>query len=138
MRCPDCAYNKPLAIAKAVQDAQPGLAAVSGILTGIAGAYIMALAAHVQPLLTFLLAPFYGRFVADAVLSFAGNARGRKVEALGVGSLILGSLAAIGTPFAIARVAGTASLSGWSQIIVGAALGLAVAFCYNRLKQPQS
>jgi hypothetical protein len=138
MRCPDCAFSKPVASTTASKLQPNTMSAFAGLLTGLAGAYVIALVAYVLPLLTLVLAPFYGRFVADSVLSFAGNTLGRKIEAIGVGSVLLGAVVATGTPIGTTHIIASVSLTELSQAIVGLSIGVAVAVCYHRLKQSPS
>ena len=94
MRCPECAYiNRAIPIA-AVEPGSKGMSAFAGLLTGLAGAYVLALLTFFQPFLTILAAPLYGRLVADAIKSFSEDDKGRTVEAVGVGSILLGSFIA--------------------------------------------
>jgi hypothetical protein len=125
---------RPLATKAAPRPASNGMSAFAGLLTGLAGAYIIALVAYFVPLLTFLVAPFYGRFVADAVLSFAGDVRGRTIGAVGVGSILLGAFIALGTPFGASHVLSNSFANDISQATVGLAIGLSVIICYFRLK----
>jgi hypothetical protein len=136
LRCPDCAFNRPLTSEAApITSSSPGMSAFAGLLTGLAGAYVLALLSSFLPLLTLLAAPFYGRFVADAVISFYGDGRGRKMEAIGVGSVLLGSMVVLMSPFGAVRTQlSGAGMDDISQAIVGIAFGLAVTVCYSRLK----
>ena len=134
MRCPECAYiNRAIPIA-AVEPGSKGMSAFAGLLTGLAGAYVLALLTFFQPFLTILAAPLYGRLVADAIKSFSEDDKGRTVEAVGVGSILLGSFIAFGLPLGNVHT-NHVSMSNLSQAIVGLSVGLSIAVCYHHLKQ---
>ena len=138
LRCPDCAYARPAQTKSAPILASTGMSAFAGLLTGLAGAYVVAITAYLVPFLTLLVAPIFGRFVADAVLSFAGDERGRKLEAIGVASVLIGSFIALGTPLGAARIMASSSAGEFTQAAVGLSVGLAVIVCYLRLKPKPS
>jgi hypothetical protein len=138
MRCPECAYVAGYLQTIAVKNASSfPMSAFAGLLTGLAGAYATALLAFFYPFLTILVAPAYGRLVADAVVSFSENMEKRMAMAIGVGSILLGSLIAFELPFGNLRTSHGASPE-LTEFMIGVAITFSVAICCLRLKQRSS
>jgi hypothetical protein len=137
MRCPDCAYVSGYApLSSTVETRSMGMAAFAGILTGLAGAYTTVLLALAFPFLPILGAPLYGRLVADAIKSFSGESKDSTPAAIGVGSIMLGSLIAFGIHGG--HHGAHVIMSTFTQAMAGLAIGLSVVVCYQRLKQRSS
>jgi hypothetical protein len=114
-----------------------GMAACAGVLTGLTGAFLAALLALTFPVLPLLVAPIYGRLVADAIISFSGKTRGQAESIIGIGSILFGTFLAFGHPFGLLRAA-AGSPSEFAQAMVGLTIGISVVVCHNRLKQRPS
>jgi prepilin signal peptidase PulO-like enzyme (type II secretory pathway) len=108
------------------------LATVAAAATGLAGAYLIALIGLFCPLANFVIAPLYGRLVADAVLAFSNNTGSRALEAVGVGSICLGVGLAFTGPLGSERLFHT-SMPDVAQAMIGLSVGIAVVICYSRL-----
>jgi len=113
------------------------------LIVGITGAAIM------WSISFFVLfaSPVYGGIVAEAVLRSSGRKRGRIIEVIGVGSIIIGYILMLvltyGNLFGAAATPGAApavpvapvvayGLTGTAWHLVGAAL--AISTCYGRLR----
>lgn len=130
MRCPDCASLRKTALYR-IHPARLALASVAGLVTGVVGAWLLAFASF----FVFFLGPLYGGVVAEVVLRAAGRKRGRVLEVIGVGSIVLGALLVclprLALLFGHAGPNPYAALSlAWP--LLGCALG--VSTCYARLK----
>jgi hypothetical protein len=89
MRCPDCASLRKTALYQ-IPPHRLAFAVVAGLVTGIIGAVLM-------PYISFYVifaGPIYGGVVAEAILRAAGRKRGRVLEVIGVGSIVVGALVA--------------------------------------------
>lgn len=136
MRCPDCASLRKTALYQ-IAPARLALAVVAALATGVVGAFLMTALGF----FVFFVGPLYGGFVAEAVLRAAGRKRGRVLEVIGVGGIIVGALLVLlpmlfalravvpGAPASAMMVGGLARLA-WP--LVG--FGLAISACYARLK----
>ncbi len=147
MRCPDCASLRKTALYQ-IAPARLILAVLAGLITGIIGAFLMSGVSF----FVFFVGPLYGGVVAEAVLRAAGRKRGRVLEVIGVGSIVLGALLALAPFLAVALFAGhgapaqapAASAPGLPAPMLGAEMtgfvipligfALAVSTCYARLK----
>lgn len=141
MRCPDCSSLRKTTLYQ-IPPHRIAFAAIAGLITGIVGAFLMTIGWFV-----FFLGPIYGGIVAEAVLRAAGRKRGRVLEVIGVGSIVLGALVVclpallllIHPPAAAPNADGPPSglflgwgLTGLLWPLVGC--GLAISTCYARLK----
>lgn len=136
MRCPDCASLRKTALYQ-IAPARLALAVVAALVTGVVGAFLMTALGF----FVFFVGPLYGGFVAEAVLRAAGRKRGRVLEVIGVGGIIVGALLVLlpmlfalravvpGAPASAMMVGGLARLV-WPLI----GFGLAISACYARLK----
>jgi hypothetical protein len=148
MRCPDCASLRTTALYR-IAPSRLALALFAGLITGIIGAFLMSMISF----FVFFVGPLYGGVVAEAVLRAAGRKRGRVLEVIGVGSIVLGALLTLGLPLLIGvlfAAHGTPAHSAPLQPSPGPAIGLgmgmfrivwpligfglAVSACYARLK----
>ncbi len=153
MRCPDCASLRKMALYR-IPPARLALAVVAGLVTGIVGALIMAQISF----FVFFIGPLYGGIVAEAVLRAAGRKRGRVLEVIGVGSIVLGGLLACVLPLILVATtlhlghpahaapdggAGPEAAPSPTGLLLGGAAGflwpllgcgLAISTCYARLK----
>ena len=133
MRCPDCAALRKTALYR-IHPARLLLAALTGLVTGVLGAFLMTFTGF----FVFFLGPLYGGFVAEAVLRAAGRKRGRALEVIGVGGILVGAAVTLLPPLlslphaAGAGPGGGLALAGLLWPLVG--FGLAVSACYARLK----
>lgn len=147
MRCLDCASLRGNALYK-IPPARLALAIAAGVVTGVVGAYIMAQISF----FVFFIAPIYGGIVAEAVLRSAGRKRGRILEVIGIGGIVLGAIltclgplalvalsahagAAAGAPLTEPTTGGRVLAGGFLAIVwplVGCGLGIST--CYARLK----
>ncbi len=91
MRCPDCASLRGSALYQ-VHPARLVLAVVAGLITGVIGAMILTAVSF----FVFFIGPIYGTVVAEAVLRASGRKRGRMLEVIGVGSIVIGALIVFG------------------------------------------
>jgi hypothetical protein len=131
MRCPDCAFSG--AVAMPVSPVVLGLAVLAAALTGLAGAYLLAFIACGVPYATFLAAPLYGRAVADAISTIAERKCGTDLQAIGIGSILFGTIVAFNSPVGAMRVF-HANLPEAAQSMVGLSIGIAIAICAHRLR----
>ena len=130
MRCPDCASLRKTALYK-IHPARLALAAVAGLVTGLVGAWLLTIVSF----FVFFLGPLYGGFVAEAVLRAAGRKRGRALEIIGVGSIVLGALwVCLPRLLALLGPAGPSPYAGLSLAWPLIGFGLAISTCYARLK----
>ncbi|MBV9851277.1 MAG: hypothetical protein JO250_16530 [Armatimonadetes bacterium] len=133
MRCPDCASLRRTALYR-IHPARLLLAALAGLVTGVLGAYLMMLTGF----FVFFVGPLYGGFVAEAVLRAAGRKRGRALEVIGVGGILVGAAVTLlpqlwmVTRAVSAGPAGGFAFAGLLWPLVG--FGLAIPACYARLK----
>lgn len=132
MRCPDCAFQG--AAVKTATSPLLALALLAAVLTGSAGAYLIAFIASGYPVATFLAAPLYGWAVADAIATVSERKSGLDLQAMGAGSILLGTIAAFNSPIGSMRVFHTVMPEA-AQAMVGLAIGLAIAICAHRLKR---
>jgi len=134
IRCPECAYVRTAQQATTVDNnGSLGMAAVAGLITGITGAYVMVLFAYAFPALPLLASPLCGRLVADAVKSFCDKKTNAVAAPVGAGSILIGSLIALGLPLSgLSFMHGP--LSDAARDMVGLAIGLSALICYHRLK----
>lgn len=149
MRCPDCASLRGNTLYK-IPPARLALAAVAGVVTGIVGAFIMAQISF----FVFFIGPIYGGIVAEAVLRSAGRKRGRVLEVIGVGGIVLGAIVVCVGPLVLlalsahagagaAHASPTAPSAGGGFMAAAGLLGilwplvgcgLGISTCYARLK----
>lgn len=146
MRCPECASLKGSALYK-VHPGRLILAIVAGLIVGVVGAMILTAIGF----FVFFIGPVYGTAVAETVLRVSGRKRGRMIEAIGVGSIVVGALVTFGPlllfslgivgAHAHAPAAGMSPMNGfiagWGMIsilwpLVG--FGLAISTCFYRLR----
>jgi hypothetical protein len=141
MRCPECASLRSTALYK-IHPARLALTAMAALVVGVIGAYVISSISF----FVFLVGPFYGGVVAEVVLRVSGRKRGPVLEAIGIGSIVLGYLLTLmptlimitGSPHAVTATPAAAPMMvglGLSHTVwqlVGAAL--AISTCYGRLK----
>lgn len=128
MRCFDCASLRKTALYQ-IPPARLALAAVAGLATGLVGAFLMTALGW----FVFFVGPMYGGIVAEAVLRTAGRKRGRILEIIGVGSIVIGALVVCLPMLGMFRAPGLGfSLLGLLWPLVGFAL--AISACWGRLK----
>jgi hypothetical protein len=89
MRCPDCASLRKTALYQ-IPPHRLALAIVAGLVTGVIGALLISQITF----FVFFVGPIYGGIVAEVILRAAGRKRGRVLEVIGVGSIILGAIVA--------------------------------------------
>jgi hypothetical protein len=140
MRCPDCASMRSSTLYK-VSPLRLVLAIVVGIAAGTVGAAIL----FVTGFFVFFIGPTYGLIVAEIVLRVTGRKRGILIESIGVGSIVVGALIAIGysvmTDMRAAALAGAHIGFGvMLQSIVGAivwpliGIVLAISSCFSKIR----
>lgn len=128
MRCPDCSSLRGSALYK-IHPARLILTAAAALVIGILGAFVLSFVSF----FVFFIGPAYGGFVAEVVLRFSGRKRGPLIEAVGVGSIVLGALIVLIPRFIklpLEAIAPMLMTSIWPLL----GIGLAVAACYGRLK----
>lgn len=135
MRCPDCASLRKTALYQ-IPPQRIAFAVIAGLVTGLVGAFLMSSLGF----FVFFIGPMYGGIVAEAVLRAAGRKRGRVLEVIGVGSIVLGAALVLVPWLGLLRGAGAeegATLVGFSLMGLAWPLlgfGLAISACYARLK----
>ncbi len=133
IRCRDCASLKGSPLYKVEPQRLAAAIAVSAVL-GLGGVFVYQI-----PYLLLFIAPAYGGFVGDMVLRVAGQKRGRLIEGVAVGGIVLGALAAFApdlmlllAPQMLQNNLLLSSLTmsfGWKAIGVALAIGA----CYGRV-----
>lgn len=134
MRCPDCASLRKTALYQ-IPPQRIALAIAAGLITGLGGSFFM-----MAGFFVFFIGPIYGGIVAQAVLWASGRKRGRILEVIGVGSILLGAaLVLLGPLLWTVKATGadggvplSMSLASYAWPLLG--FGLAVSACYARLK----
>jgi len=132
-RCPDCASLRGSALFK-VHPGRLALAIVVAVVLGLAGVVVYNI-----PFFVFFIAPAYGAFLGDMVLRAAGRKRGRIIEVVAIGGLVLGGLVSLGPALLMAVFPAALAHSGMLLSLAGSAiwkcvgLGLAIAACYGRV-----
>jgi hypothetical protein len=141
MRCPECASLRSSSLYK-IAPHRLLLTLIVGAVTGIGGALVLAEISW----FVFIIGPMYGGFVAEVVLRAAGRKRGPIIEAIGVGSIIVGGVLVVVKAFLDMRalasvIPGAPELSGslmtsavTSTIWPLIGVGLGASACYYRLK----
>lgn len=146
MRCPDCASLRGSTLYK-VHPARLALAIIAGLVTGVIGAMILTAVSF----FVFFIGPIYGTIVAEAVLRASGQKRGRLLETIGIGSIVIGGLVVfsrillpmIGMANAVSQGGGPGaapplgfvlsySLMGMVWPLIG--IGLAISACFYRMR----
>lgn len=93
----------------------------------------------------FLVGPAYGAGIAEVVTRTSGNKRGHVIEAIGVGSIVIGAAVAIGLKViplvAVAAKLGSGATTGGLivEVVTGSVfpllgIALAISTCYSKLK----
>jgi hypothetical protein len=132
MRCPECASLRSSSLYK-IHPGRLALAAVCAMPVGILGAQLLSFTGF----FVLIVGPMYGAVVAEIILRISGRKRGPALEAIGVGSIILGALITalpwllVTTGIATAAVPVGGMLPSLWQLL-GCALGAST--CYGRLK----
>jgi hypothetical protein len=132
MRCPDCASLRASPLYR-IAPARLLLAVCAGLLTGLIGAWVLTMISF----FVFFVGPFYGGLVAEAVLRAAGRKRGRALEIIGVGSIVLGAvLTCLPRLLFFVKGAGALPYAGAGLSLVWPLIGFALAIgaCYARLQ----
>lgn len=136
MRCSDCASLRKTTLYQ-IPPQRIALAVLAGLVTGLPGALLMTALGF----FVFFVGPIYGGIVAQAVLWASGRKRGRILEVIGIGSILLGAaLTLLGPLLWTVRAAGAGgggvhlgiNLIGYAWPLLG--FGLAISTCYARLK----
>ncbi|HEX5322548.1 MAG TPA: hypothetical protein VFW40_02100 [Capsulimonadaceae bacterium] len=147
MRCPECASLRKTALYQ-IHPGRLALAIVAGLVTGVIGAMILTAIGF----FVFFIGPIYGTAVAEAVLRASGRKRGRMIEAIGIGSIMVGALVvfgpvllmSLGLAHASAQAVGTGAAPPMSGFVWGYGLTmmlwplvgfvLAISACFYRLR----
>lgn len=137
MRCPECASLRSSALYK-INPGRLILATICGLVVGVIGASVLSM----MSFFVLFAGPIYGAIVAEVVLRVTGRKRGPIIEAIGVGSIIVGALLTFLPE--LLRLIGMGSahvvpgtVLAWSVTSVMWRLlgcGLAASTCYGRLK----
>jgi hypothetical protein len=132
MRCADCGLFRS---AVSVQDnpGRLGLALLAGIAVAMTLSYVMAYIVSWVGFLVCLSGPIYGTVVAEAVQRVARQQKGRVLQAIGVGSALLGLLVVFVLEFGGPKPLPVV-LPQITWPMFGVAITLAVTSCLKRLK----
>jgi membrane-associated HD superfamily phosphohydrolase len=142
MRCPDCASLRSSHLYRV----GPGRLILT-ILAALAASSVGAAILFAVGFFVFLIGPAYGAIVAEVVLRVSGYKRGRTVEWIGVGSIVVAAAAVIGFNLMVTAAAVKASATlapGMAAIVVPSmfsgllwplvGVGLAISVCFSKLR----
>lgn len=132
MRCPDCGLFRS-ALSADDNPGRLGLALLAGMATAFALSYVMAYLVSWVGFLVCICGPIYGILVAEAVQRVAGRQKGRTLQAIGVGSALLGLLTVFVMEYGGPKPLPVA-LPQVTWPMFGIAITLAVSCCLKRLK----
>jgi hypothetical protein len=149
MRCPECASLRGSALYQ-IHPSRLVLAIVAGLISGVIGAMIMS--APFVGFFIFFVGPIYGTAVAEVVLRASGRKRGRIIEAIGIGGILVGALvlfvpeliAYMGAGVAASNTAATGAAPTMNPFVLGLGMMgmlwrligfvLAISACFYRLR----
>lgn len=133
IRCPECASLRGTTLYQ-VAPIRMLAATVVGLVLGLGGVILYSIG-----FFTLFVSPLYGGFVGDMVLRASGRKRGRALEAIAVGGIILGGVLGIVIrvlPFvhmAAARGGSVLDYIGFTLLWPIIGVCLAVSSCYTRM-----
>jgi hypothetical protein len=130
MRCPDCASLRSSPLYQ-IHPARLALSAIAGLAIGVVGGLLL----PDVYFFVFFVGPAYGALVAEVVLRAAGRKRGRSLEIIGVGSIILGALLVfIPRLLPLLRHPAAMNMDALGLLWPAVGFALAISTCYSRLK----